>query len=181
MFFCDIANSTPLAERLGPEKMHGLLNQFFELALDEVHRYEGTINQFLGDGFMALFGAPIAHEDHARRAVLAAVSLRQRLHEGSTPLGQQYGVEVATRMGLHTGSVIVGAIGDNLRMDYTAIGDTTNVSSRLQNEAVPGQIVMSEATHRLVEGYGTTRSLGELSLKGKAEPMHGWEVLPCGR
>ena len=82
--------------------------------------YEGTINQFLGDGFMALFGTPIAHEGHARRAVLGAVGLRQRLHAGPTPLGQQYGVEVAVCMGLNTGLVIVGAIGDNLRMDYTA-------------------------------------------------------------
>jgi hypothetical protein len=82
VFFCDLANSTALAERLGPEAMHTLLNQFFELALSEVHRYEGTINQFLGDGFMALFGAPIAHEDHARRAVLAAVGIRQRLQRG---------------------------------------------------------------------------------------------------
>jgi class 3 adenylate cyclase/tetratricopeptide (TPR) repeat protein len=177
VFFCDIANSTPLAERLGPETMHRLLNQFFELALDEVHRYEGTINQFLGDGFMALFGAPIAHEDHARRAVLAAVGLRRRLHEGPETLGRQYGADVETRMGLHTGLVIVGAIGDNLRMDYTAVGDTTNVASRLQNVATPGQIVISEATHRLVAGYCTTRPLGALSLKGKAAPSHAWEVL----
>ena len=164
VLFCDLANSTALAERLGPEAMHSLLNQFFELALGEVHRYEGTVNQFLGDGFMALFGAPIAHEDHARRAVLAAVGLRQRLHAGPTPLGQQYGVEVAVRMGLNTGLVIVGAIGDNLRMDYTAIGDTTNVAARLQQAAAPGQIVLSEATHRLMAGYCTTRPLGELSL-----------------
>jgi class 3 adenylate cyclase len=98
--------------------MHSLLNRFFDLALDEVHRYEGTINQFLGDGFMALFGAPIAHEDHARRAVLAAVSLRRRLQAALTSLWSPDGVEGATRMGLHTGLVIVGAIGDNLRMDY---------------------------------------------------------------
>ena len=155
--------------------MHTLLNQFFELALGEVHRYEGTINQFLGDGFMALFGAPIAHEDHARRAVLAAVSLRQRLHAGPTPLGQPK--EVAVRMGLNTGLVIVGAIGDNLRMDYTAIGDTTNVAARLQQAAVPGQIRLSETTHRLVAGYCTTQPLGVLALKGKAEPVPAWEVL----
>lgn len=177
VFFCDIANSTPLAARLGPERMHRLLNQFFELALDEVHRYEGTINQFLGDGFMALFGAPVAHEDHARRAVLAAVGLRRRLHEGPDTLGQQYGVEVEVRMGLHTGLVIVGAIGDNLRMDYTAVGDTTNVASRLQQAATPGQIVVSEATHRVVAGYCTTRALGELAVKGKDEPLLAWEVL----
>src|SRR5262245_23126126 len=116
VLFCDLANSTGLAERLGPEAMHTLLNRFFELALHDVHRYEGTINQFLGDGFMALFGAPLAHEDHARRAVLAAVGLRQRLHAEPTPLGQPDGVEVAVRLGLNTGLVIVGAIGDNLRM-----------------------------------------------------------------
>ena len=148
VLFCDLANSTPLAERLGPEAMHTLLNQFFELALGEVHRYEGTINQFLGDGFMALFGAPIAHEDHARRAVLAAVGIRRRLREGSLPLAFQSTVELEVRMGLNTGLVIVGAIGDNLRMDYTAIGDTTNVAARLQQDAAPWHIVISETTHR---------------------------------
>jgi class 3 adenylate cyclase/tetratricopeptide (TPR) repeat protein len=177
VLFCDLPNSTPLAARLGPETMHNLLNQFFELALGEVHRYEGTVNQFLGDGFMALFGAPIAHEDHARRAVLAAVGLHRRLRAGPTPLGPQYGVELAVRMGLHTGLVVVGAIGDNLRMDYTAVGDTTNVAARLQQAAAPGQIVISEATHRLVAGYCTTHALGELSLKGKPEPMRAWEVI----
>jgi class 3 adenylate cyclase/tetratricopeptide (TPR) repeat protein len=177
VFFCDLADSTALAERLGPEVMHTLLNRFFALALDEVHRYEGTINQFLGDGFMALFGAPIAHEDHARRAVLAAVGLRQRLQAGPTPLGQPEGVEVAVRMGLNTGLVIVGAIGDNLRMDYTAVGDTTNVAARLQQAAAPGQIRLSATTQRLVAGYCTTRPLGALALKGKAAPVPAWEVL----
>ena len=177
VLFCDLANSTALAARLGPETMHSLLNQFFELALGEVHRYEGTINQFLGDGFMALFGAPIAHEDHARRAVLAAMGIRRRLQAEPTPLGQQYGVEVTVRMGLNTGLVIVGAIGDNLRMDYTAIGDTTNVAARLQQTALPGQIVLPEVTHRLVAGYCTTQPLGEISLKGKDEPVYAWEVV----
>jgi class 3 adenylate cyclase/tetratricopeptide (TPR) repeat protein len=175
VLFCDLANSTTIAERIGPEAMHTLLNRFFELALDEVHRYEGTVNQFLGDGFMALFGAPIAHENHAHRALLAASSIRQRLAEGE--LSQSEDVELALRMGLHTGAVIVGAIGDNLRMDYTAVGDTTNVTARLQQSAAAGQIIMSEATHRLVAGYGTMRGLGELALKGKAEPVRVWELL----
>src|SRR5438093_1009773 len=121
VLFCDLANSTPIAERLGPEHMHTLLNRFFELALSEVHRYEGTINQFLGDGFMALFGAPIAHEDHARRGVLSALALQRTLTEAD--LGKSYGVECAFRMGLNSGLVVVGSIGDNLRMDYSAIGD----------------------------------------------------------
>src|SRR5262252_3586481 len=119
VFFCDLANSTALAERVGPETMHTLFNYFFELALTEVHRYEGTINQFLGDGFMALFGAPVAHEDHARRAVLAAVALQRTLREHHTDLGQAHDVTCQFRMGLNTGLVVVGSIGDNLCMDYT--------------------------------------------------------------
>jgi class 3 adenylate cyclase len=140
VLFCDLANSTPIAERLGPEHMHTLLNRFFELALSDVHRYEGTINQFLGDGFMALFGAPISHEDHARRGVLAALALQHTLTEAD--LGQPYGVECAFRMGLNSGLVVVGSIGDNLRMDYSAIGDTTNLASRLQQQAEPGVILL---------------------------------------
>jgi class 3 adenylate cyclase len=177
VLFCDIFNSTPLAERLGPEAFHTFLNRFFKLALAEIHRYEGTINQFLGDGFMALFGAPIAHEDHGRRAVLAAIRIRQGLKEKQAALVPQHEVELLVRMGLNTGPVVVGAIGDNLRMDYTAVGDTTNLAARLQEAADPGRIVISGATHRLVAGYCTIQSLGELSLKGKAEPMRAWEVL----
>src|SRR5215813_5593293 len=101
VLFCDLANSTPIAERIGPEHMHTLLNRFFELALREVHSYEGTINQFLGDGFMALFGAPIAHEDHARRAVLAALALQRTLKEAD--LGKPYGEACQFRMGLNSG------------------------------------------------------------------------------
>src|SRR2546426_12805828 len=121
VLFCDLANSTALAVRLGPETMHSLLGRFFEYALEEVHRYEGTINQFLGDGFMALFGAPLAHEDHARRAVLAALALQRTLQEAD--VGKPYGVECAFRIGLNSGLVVVDSIGDNLRMDYSAIGD----------------------------------------------------------
>ena len=137
VLFCDLANSTPIAERIGPEAMHTLLNRFFEAALNEVHRYEGTINQFLGDGFMALFGAPLAHEDHARRAVFAALALQHTLQEAH--LGEPYAVECTFRMGLNSGLVVVGSIGDNLRMDYSAIGDTTNLAARLQQIAEPGR------------------------------------------
>ena len=101
-----------MAEPIGPEAMHALLNRFFKLALQEVHRYEGTINQFLGDGFMALFGTPLAHEEHARGAVLAALALQRTLQEAH--LWAPYGVACAFRMGLHSGLVVVGSIGDNL-------------------------------------------------------------------
>jgi class 3 adenylate cyclase/tetratricopeptide (TPR) repeat protein len=171
--FCDIANSTVLANRLGPEGMHTLLNQFFELALAEVHRYEGTINQFLGDGFMALFGAPIGHEDHARRAALAALNIQKALQS----IGIRFKDTVQVRMGLNTGLVVIGAIGDNLRMDYTAVGDTTNLAARLQQLAEAGQIVTSDSTRQAVEGYCKLNFLGDFSLKGMREPVPAWEVV----
>lgn len=183
VLFCDLVGSTALAERLGPEPMHLLLNRFFELALAEMHRYEGTVNQFLGDGFMALFGAPVAHEDHARRAVFAAVGLRERLAERAAGLFQpapQPGVEIAVRMGLNTGWVVVGGIGDHLRMDYTAVGDTTNLAARLQQMAQPGQILLSEATSRLVQGDVRLESLGPARVKGKEAPVHAFLVLGRG-
>src|SRR5262245_54282341 len=175
VLFCDLANSTPIAERLGPEHMHTLLNRFFELALHDVHRYEGTINQFLGDGFMALFGAPIAHEDHARRAVLAALALQRTLKEAH--LGEPYGVECVFRMGLNSGLVVVGSIGDNLRMDYSAIGDTTNLASRLQGVAEPGTILVSESTTRLVQGAVRLEALELVEVKGKTEPVPIYKVI----
>jgi tetratricopeptide (TPR) repeat protein len=155
--------------------MHTLLNRFFEVALNEVHRYEGTINQFLGDGFMALFGAPISHEDHARRGVLAALALQHALKEAD--LGQAYGVECAFRMGLNSGLVVVGSIGDNLRMDYSAIGDTTNLASRLQDHAAPGDILISESTSRLVQGAVRLEVLAPVQVKGKTEPVPIYKVI----
>src|SRR5262249_18177462 len=175
VLFCDLANSTPIAERIGPEAMHTLLNRFFEVALNEVHRYEATINQFLGDGFMSLFGAPISHEDHARRAVLAALALQRSLQEAH--LGEPYGVECAFRMGLNSGLVVVGSIGDNLRMDYSAIGDTTNLAARLQQIAEPGTILVSESTSRLVQGAVRLEALPPVEVKGKTEPVPIFQVL----
>jgi adenylate cyclase len=175
VLFCDLANSTPIAERIGPEAMHTLLNRFFEVALNEVHRYEGTINQFLGDGFMALFGAPLAHEDHARRGVLAALVLQRTLKEAE--LGKPYGVECACRMGLNSGLVVVGSIGDNLRMDYSAIGDTTNLAARLQQVAEPGTILVSESTSRLVQDAVRLEALPPVEVKGKTEPVPIFQVL----
>ena len=162
VLFCDLVGSTELAESLGAEGMHALLGRMFEVALAEVHRYEGTLNQFLGDGFMALFGAPLAHEDHARRAVLAALGIQRALTDE---------VHLTVRIGVHTGQVVVGAIGDNLRMDYTAIGDTTHLAARLQQRAGPGTILISEATARLVEGYVQLERLEPVALKGLAEPV----------
>src|SRR5207244_3348210 len=145
-------------------------------ALDEVHRYEGTVNQFLGDGFMALFGAPIAHEDDARRGVLAGLGIQGRLRERRHDL-QTGGDELAVRMGLNTGFVVVGRIGDNLRMDYTAVGDTTNLAARLQQAAEPGTVLISETTQRLVQGAVRSERLAPLQVKGKADPVIAHRLL----
>ena len=171
VLFCDLVGSTALAERLGADGMHVLLSRFFELALAEVHRYEGTVNQFLGDGFMALFGAPIAHEDHARRAVLAALDIRRVVGERPLTLPSGEAVGLTLRMGLHTGFVVVGAIGDNLRMDYTAVGDTSHLAARLQQAAEPGAILLSDATARLVEGYAVLEGRGPMAIRGRSEPL----------
>lgn len=178
VLFCDIVGSTRLAEQVGAEAMHVLLARFFELALAEVHRYGGTIDKFLGDGFLALVGVPVAHEDHARRAVLAALGIRRRLQE---ELGADAdGEPIRTRMGLNTGLVVVGSVGDQLASDFTAIGDTINVASRLEALARPGDIVISDSTARLVSGYVRTEPLGDLKLPGKSSLVQGYRVVGVG-
>jgi class 3 adenylate cyclase/tetratricopeptide (TPR) repeat protein len=177
VLFADVSGFTSIAERLDPEEVHQLMNRAFELILGEVHRYEGTINQFLGDGVMALFGAPIAHEDHAQRAVHAALGMQRVLQGYGAELQRTRGITFRVRMGLNTGPVVVGSIGDNLRMDYTAVGDTTNLAARMLNLAEPGQVVLAEDTHKAVSGYFVTRPLGERAIKGKAEPVSAYEVV----
>jgi class 3 adenylate cyclase/tetratricopeptide (TPR) repeat protein len=177
VLFVDVSGFTAISSRLDPEDVHGFMRRAFERMLAEVHRYEGTVNQFLGDGIMALFGAPVAHEDHARRAVHAALGIRQALDAYQDELRAAHGVTFRVRQGLNTGLVVVGSIGDDLRMDYTAVGDTTNVAARMQQAAGPGHVVVSEATHRLVSGYFEMQSLGALALKGKAEAVPAWDVV----
>jgi class 3 adenylate cyclase/tetratricopeptide (TPR) repeat protein len=177
VLFVDVVGSTALSEQLDPEDMHGLISRAVELMLSEIHRYEGTVNHFLGDGIMALFGAPIAHEDHAQRAVHAALGIRQALEAYGDELKRRRGINFYVRQGINTGLVVVGSIGSDLRMDYTAIGDTTNVAARLQQSADPGHVVISDVTHRLTAAYFHTRPLGGLSVKGKTEPVQAWDVI----
>jgi len=176
VLFVDVSGFTSLSERLDPEEVHRLMSRAFDLMLAEVHRYEGTVNQFLGDGIMAIFGAPIAHEDHAIRAVHAALGIARALEAYQAELRPR-GIRFQARQGLNTGLVVVGSIGSDLRMDYTAVGDATNVAARMQQVGEPGRVTISEATHRLVQGYFETRSLGALSIKGKAEAIAAWEVV----
>jgi class 3 adenylate cyclase/tetratricopeptide (TPR) repeat protein len=176
VLFADVSGFTSISERLDPEDVHALINGAFELMLAEIHRYEGTVNQFLGDGLMALFGAPIAHEDHALRAAHAALAMQAALERYREELRGGRAIDFRMRMGLNTGLVVVGAIGDNLRMDYTAVGDTTNTAARMQQLAEPGQIVVAEATERLIAPYFELRALGAFSVKNRAESVAAWEL-----
>jgi class 3 adenylate cyclase len=133
VLFADIAGFTSLAERRDPEEVHQIIDRCFELITAAVHRFEGTINQYTGDGVMALFGAPIAHEDGPRRAVHAALGIQGALREYDQELRDTIGAPLSMRIGINTGPVVVGKIGDDLRMDYTAVGDTTNLAARLQH------------------------------------------------
>ena len=176
VLFCDIVNSTPLTERLGAEGMRDLVHAFLEASLAEVHRYGGTAPQFTGDGFMALFGAPLTQEDHVRRALLAAVAIERALHDGGAAADPEL-FTLTVRIGIHTGPVVFGPVADNLAMDYTVIGDTANVAARLQQAAEPGTILLSEATYLLAQDYARVEPVGPLILKGKAEPIPAYRLL----
>src|SRR5712691_10878024 len=132
VLFADVVGFSTLAGPLDPEDVHALMDGCFEILTQQVHRYEGTINQFTGDGIMALFGAPLTHEDHAVRALHAALGIQAALQDYRDEVQQRWGVPVQMRLGVNTGLVVVGRIGDDLRMDYTAQGDTTNLAARLQ-------------------------------------------------
>jgi class 3 adenylate cyclase/tetratricopeptide (TPR) repeat protein len=171
VLFVDVKGSMDLAARVDPEEWHGVLDRFFQILADGVHRFEGTINQFTGDGIMALFGAPVAHEDHAQRGCYAALYLRDRLRGYANELRLGQGLEFAVRLGLNSGEVVVGSIGDDLRMDYTAQGQVVGLAERMQSLAEPGTIYLADATARLVEGFFEVEDLGPCRVKGAEEPL----------
>jgi class 3 adenylate cyclase/tetratricopeptide (TPR) repeat protein len=176
VMFADVANSTAMFEKLDPEAVHEIMDRCFHLLMDEIHRYEGTINQFLGDGVMALFGAPIAHEDHAQRACQAALAIRKALETYGEDLKNRYGIDFNMRIGLNSGPVVVGAIGDDLRMDYTAKGDTVNTASRLESASTAGQILVSRDTYRLAREAFTFLAMEPIRVKGKRDPLIVYEL-----
>ena len=179
ILFCDIVGSTPLAAKLGADRMHRVLNEFMPIAEAHVRHYDGDVNQFLGDGFMALFGAPIAREDHARRAALAALAIRDAVaaHVWSTlPAGEQLRI----RIGLNSGPVVFGRVGDKEGASVTAIGDTANVAARLQSEAEPGQVVCSAPVAEAISAFVESRALGARKVKGKALPIEVFELIAEG-
>jgi len=177
VLFCDLVGSTAIAEQLDPEEYRELIEHYLELTFREIHGLEGVVNALAGDGLMALFGAPIAHEDAPERAVLAAVAIHGALASFDPPLLSQRGLRLQARIGIHTGPVVVGTVGNDLKMDYTAIGDTTNLAARLQALAAPGTTLLSEATQRLLRGVVRLRPTGPLVVRGKAEPVVAYELL----
>jgi class 3 adenylate cyclase/predicted ATPase len=177
VLFADVANFTSLSEKLDPEEVHQIMDGCFQILMAEIHRYEGTINQFTGDGVMALFGAPLAHEDHAQRACRAALAIQKAMEGYGEKTQREHGLSFRLRIGLNSGPVVVGKIGDDLRMDYTAIGDTTNLASRMQSLASPDTILFSQGTHHLVEAFFQFQPLGKLEVKGKEESQEVYQLL----
>jgi len=180
VLFADVKGSMELAEQLDPEEWHGILDRFFQILADGVHRFEGTVNQYTGDGIMAIFGAPIAHEDHAQRACWAALHLQETLRRYADELRVARGLNLFVRMGLNSGEVVVGRIGDDLRMDYTAQGHTVGLAARMEQLAQPGTVLLTEETAGLVSGYFRLRDLGATQVKGAAEPLHVCELEGAG-
>src|SRR5499426_3354758 len=180
VLFADVARSMELAERVDAEEWHRLLDRLFRILADGVHRYEGTINQYTGDGIMALFGAPIAHEDHAERACAAALEMSRELRSLSDDVRRESGLDLAVRMGLNSGEVVVGRIGDDLRMDYTAQGHVVGLAARVQQLAPPGGISVTGQTARLVSGFFDLLDRGEHSLKGASVPVRVFDLRGCG-
>jgi len=177
VFFADVANYTAISEKLDPEEVHQIMDGCFKILMDEIHKYEGTINQFTGDGVMALFGAPVAHEDHAQSACHAALSIQKALGRFGEGLRDDHGIDFKMRIGLNSGNVVVGSIGDDLRMDYTAIGDTTNLASRMEGMAKPGQSMVSENTFTLVRDFFEFKPLGKVKVKGKKEALESYGLI----
>ena len=180
VLFADVKGSMELAEQVDPERWHAILNRFFEILSEGVHRFEGTINQYTGDGIMALFGAPISHEDHAQRACYAALRLRDELRSYGDELRLSEGLDFAVRMGLNSGEVVVGKIGDDLRMDYTAQGHTVGLAARMESVAPAHGVCLSQNTADLVSGYVEVRDLGTSTIKGASEPIAVFELIGMG-
>src|SRR5438445_3345953 len=170
VLFADLKGSMELLADRDPEEARKILDPVLAHMMDAVHRYEGTVNQVMGDGIMALFGAPIAHEDHAVRACYAALRMQESVNRYAEGVRRTEGVPIQIRVGLNSGEVVVGAIGNDLKMDYTAIGQTVHLASRMEQMATPGSILMTADALQLAEGYVQVKPLGPVPVKGMSEP-----------
>jgi len=177
VLFADIQGSTELIQGLDPEEARQLLDPAIHLMMEAVHRYEGTVNQVLGDGIMALFGAPVSHEDHAVRACYAALAMQDAMRHYGEEARRAHGITVQLRVGLNSGEVVVRAISNDLHMDYSAVGQTTHLAARMEQLAAPGTIMLTAATLRLVEGLVRVQALGPVPVKGLSELVEVFELV----
>src|SRR6266542_1467938 len=180
VLFADMKGSMELLADRDPEEARKLLDPVIEHMMEAVHRYEGTVSNLMGDGIMALFGAPLAHEDHAVRACYAALRMQESVNRYADGVRRTEGVPIQIRVGLNSGEVVVGAIGNDLKMDYTAVGQTVHLASRMEQMAKPGSIMMTADALRLAEGYMQVKSLGPVNVKGMNEPVEVNEVTGTG-
>src|SRR5437867_2730709 len=179
--FADLKGSTTLIEGLDPEEARALIDPALHLMMEAVHRYEGYVAQALGDGIFALFGAPIAHEDHPQRALYAALRMQDEMRRYADTLRAQGHPPLLMRVGVNTGEVVVRSIRkDDLHTDYVPVGHSTNLAARMEQLAAPGSTLVTEQTHRLTEGYFAFKALGETPIKGVEAPLHIYEVLGAG-
>ncbi|HUG35964.1 MAG TPA: adenylate/guanylate cyclase domain-containing protein, partial [Candidatus Limnocylindrales bacterium] len=180
VLFADLKGSMELLSDRDPEEARRLLDPVLERLMEAVHRYEGTVNQVMGDGIMALFGAPLAHEDHAVRACYAALRMQETVGWYAAELRRRQGVDVQIRVGLNSGEVVVRTIGNDLHMDYTAVGQSTHLAARMEQLARPGSVLVTGQTLRLAEGYVEVAPLGPVPIKGLAEPVEVYEIIRAG-
>jgi class 3 adenylate cyclase len=180
VLFADIKGSLAIIEGSDPEEASRILDGTIRVMMDAVHRYEGTVNRVMGDGLMALFGAPIAHEDHAVRACYAALAIQRAMRSHAAETRQSLGIEISVRIGLHSGEVVVRAIGNDLSMDYDAIGPTVHLASRMEQLASPGTVRLTAATANLAESFVDLRALGPVPVKGLSQPIEAFDLLGVG-
>ena len=182
VLFADLKGSTALLEGLDPEIARGIIDPALQIMMDAVHRYEGYVAQALGDGILALFGAPLAHEDHAQRAVFAALRMQEELRSYSDQVRLKQSASLAMRVGLNTGEVVVRSIRkDDLHTDYVPVGHSINLAARMEQIAAPGSILITEYTQKLIEGYFSLKALGAADIKGVERPIPVYEVLGVGQ
>src|SRR5215471_11777498 len=180
LLFADLKGSMELLADRDPEEARKILDPVLEHMMDAVHRYEGTVNQVMGDGIMALFGAPLAHEDHAVRACYAALRMQESVAQYAEGVRRIEGIPIHIRVGLNSGEVVVRSIGSDLKMDYTAVGQTTHLAARMEQMAMPGSILIAADTLSLTEGFVQVKRLGPVNVKGLTEPVEVYELTGAG-
>ncbi len=176
----DVKGSMDMAQALDPEQWYRVIEDYVQIVADAVHRFEGTMNQFTGDGVLALFGAPIAHEDHAQRACLASIQIRDAVEHFARRAKEQFGIAFGVRIGLNSGEVVIGQVSDDLSLEFAPFGHDVGLAQRMESLAEPGHICISETTAHLVDGYFELRDMGFAQVKGAAQPLHLYDLVGVG-